>query len=125
MLTGMLVLDEIFTLVFCLFSFLLRWALYLFLLLEKFPGVMQAFEHLLQRELICFADNRGHTQSIEFRPAKLLITSHELHHGLKAYRSCPVSCYHISDLVLRHLVLKILKFDCNMLTTICKLHVNS
>lgn len=92
MLTGMLALDEIFTLIFFLLSFLLGWALYLFLLPEKFPGVMQAFEHLLQRELICFADNRGHNQSIEFRPAKLLITAHELHHGLKAYRSCPVSC---------------------------------
>ncbi|KAB1205626.1 Origin recognition complex subunit 4 [Morella rubra] len=52
----------------------------------------RAFEHLLQRELICFTDNRGHNQSVEFRPVKLLISSHELHQGLKSYRSCPVSC---------------------------------
>ncbi|XP_038892649.1 origin of replication complex subunit 4 isoform X1 [Benincasa hispida] len=51
---------------------------------------LRAFEHLLQRELICFTDNRGHNQSVEFRSVKLLITSHELHHGLKSYRSCPV-----------------------------------
>lgn len=86
---------------------------------------MQAFEHLLQRELICFTDNRGHNQSVEFRPVKLLITSHELHHGLKAYRSCPVSCYHKSDLMLRHLLLTNWKFDCNVLSTIYRLHVNS
>lgn len=51
---------------------------------------LRAFEHLLQRELICFPDNRGHNQSVEFRSVKLLISSHELHHGLKSYHSCPV-----------------------------------
>ncbi|CAN4121739.1 unnamed protein product [Withania somnifera] len=30
-----------------------------------------AFEHLLQRQLISFVDNRGHSQSVEFRPAML------------------------------------------------------
>lgn len=50
---------------------------------------LRAFEHLLQRQLISFSDNRGHNQSIEFRPVKLLISSHELHQGLKSYRSCP------------------------------------
>ncbi|PON38385.1 Origin recognition complex subunit [Trema orientale] len=50
---------------------------------------LRAFEHLLQRELISFNDNRGNNQSIEFRPVKLLVSSHELHQGLKSYRSCP------------------------------------
>ncbi|CAL5361781.1 unnamed protein product [Camellia sinensis] len=31
----------------------------------------EAFEHLLERELISFTDNRGHNQSVEFRPAIL------------------------------------------------------
>ncbi|EXB65588.1 Origin recognition complex subunit 4 [Morus notabilis] len=50
---------------------------------------LRAFEHLLQRELISFTDSRGNNQSIEFRPVKLLVSSHELHQGLKSYRSCP------------------------------------
>ncbi|KAF5188329.1 Origin recognition complex subunit [Thalictrum thalictroides] len=50
---------------------------------------LRAFEHLLQRELISFGDSRGQNQSIEFRPVKLLISSHELLQGLKLYRSCP------------------------------------
>lgn len=52
---------------------------------------MQAFEHLIHRELICYTDNRGQSLSAEFRPAKLLISPPELHQGLKAYPSCPVS----------------------------------
>lgn len=52
---------------------------------------MQAFEHLINRELIRFTDNRGHSSSVEFRPVELLISSAELHQGLRAYRSCPVS----------------------------------
>ncbi|KAJ0094981.1 hypothetical protein Patl1_15205 [Pistacia atlantica] len=50
---------------------------------------LRAFEHLLQRELICFTDNRGYSHLVEFRPVKLLISYVELHHGLKSYRSCP------------------------------------
>ncbi|CAM8902056.1 unnamed protein product [Rhodiola kirilowii] len=50
---------------------------------------LRAFEHLLQRQLVCFTDSRGHSQSVEFRPVKLLVSFHELHSGLKAYRSCP------------------------------------
>lgn len=53
---------------------------------------LQAFEHLLQRELISLVDSRGHTQSLEFHPVKLLISSHELHLNLKSNRCCPVSC---------------------------------
>lgn len=51
---------------------------------------LRAFEHLLDRELIAFADNRGLGQSIEFRTVKLLITYHELYQGLKSHKSCPV-----------------------------------
>ncbi|KAE8684765.1 Origin of replication complex subunit 4 [Hibiscus syriacus] len=50
---------------------------------------LRAFEHLLQRQLINFIDNRGHNQSVEFRPVKLLISSAELHQGLKSYHQCP------------------------------------
>ncbi|KAL3510667.1 hypothetical protein ACH5RR_030068 [Cinchona calisaya] len=57
----------------------------------------RAFEHLLQRELISFLDNRGHGQSIEFRPVKLLISWHELHQGLKSYRSCPAILYKLVE----------------------------
>ncbi|XP_022746324.1 origin of replication complex subunit 4 isoform X2 [Durio zibethinus] len=51
---------------------------------------LRAFEHLLQHQLISFADNRGHNQSVEFRPVKLLISLAELHQGLKSYRLCPM-----------------------------------
>ncbi|KAK2966526.1 hypothetical protein RJ640_019055, partial [Escallonia rubra] len=50
---------------------------------------LRAFEHLLQREVIAFLDNRGHSQSVEFRPVKLLLSPQELYQGLKSYRSCP------------------------------------
>ncbi|KAF4350975.1 hypothetical protein F8388_021682 [Cannabis sativa] len=50
---------------------------------------LRAFEHLLRRELISFADNRGNNQSIEFRPVKLLVSSHELHQALTSTRSSP------------------------------------
>ncbi|XP_019164836.1 PREDICTED: origin of replication complex subunit 4 [Ipomoea nil] len=51
---------------------------------------LRAFEHLLQRELISFVENRGHNQSIEFRPVQLLISLHELQQGLKSWGCCPV-----------------------------------
>jgi len=56
-----------------------------------FTFCVQAFEHLIHRELICFTDNRGQSLSVEFRPVKLLISSAELHQGLRANTSCPVS----------------------------------
>ncbi|KAK4260754.1 hypothetical protein QN277_003832 [Acacia crassicarpa] len=58
---------------------------------------LKAFEHLINRELICFTDNRGHSSSVEFRPAKLLISSSELHQGLKAYHSCPAILHKLMD----------------------------
>ncbi|XP_076900864.1 origin of replication complex subunit 4-like [Bidens hawaiensis] len=51
---------------------------------------LRAFEHLLDRQLVEFAD-RGHNQCIEYRSVKLLISHSELHQGLKSNRSCPVS----------------------------------
>ncbi|WMV28306.1 hypothetical protein MTR67_021691 [Solanum verrucosum] len=61
---------------------------------------LRAFEHLLQRQLISLVDNRGHSQSVEFRPVRLLISSHELHQGLKAYRSCPAILHKLLDLAV-------------------------
>ncbi|CAK7326671.1 unnamed protein product [Dovyalis caffra] len=58
---------------------------------------LRAFEHLLQRELICFTENRGHGQSIEFRPVKLVISYAELQEGLKSYRSCPAILLKLID----------------------------
>ncbi|XP_047314974.1 origin of replication complex subunit 4 [Impatiens glandulifera] len=58
---------------------------------------LRAFEHLLECELIAFADNRITNMSIEFRPVKLLIFSHELYDGLKSYRSCPVILQKLLD----------------------------
>ncbi|KAK1438521.1 hypothetical protein QVD17_04330 [Tagetes erecta] len=49
---------------------------------------LRAFEHLLDRQLIQFAD-RGHNQFIEFRPVKLLMSHFQLHQALKSNRSCP------------------------------------
>ncbi|KAL6186524.1 hypothetical protein ACLB2K_042644 [Fragaria x ananassa] len=54
---------------------------------------LRAFEHLLQRGLIEFMDNRGQNQSVEYRPVKLLISFQQLLEGLKSYRSCPLSRY--------------------------------
>ncbi|KAK6921667.1 Orc1-like, AAA ATPase domain [Dillenia turbinata] len=50
---------------------------------------LRAFEHLQERELICFTDNRSYNQSAEFRPVKILISYHELSQGLKSHHSCP------------------------------------
>ncbi|OIT27064.1 PREDICTED: origin of replication complex subunit 4-like [Nicotiana attenuata] len=58
---------------------------------------LRAFEHLLQRQLISLVDNRGHGQSVEFRPVRLLISSYELHQGLKSYRSCPAILHKLID----------------------------
>lgn len=50
---------------------------------------LRAFDHVLQRGLVCFADGRGRIQSTEFRPVKLLISFAEISQGLKAHHSCP------------------------------------
>ncbi|KAJ7943073.1 Origin of replication complex subunit 4 [Quillaja saponaria] len=58
---------------------------------------LRAFEHLLQRELICFTDSRGHSYSVEYRQVKLLISAAELQQGLKAHHSCPVTLHKRMD----------------------------
>ncbi|KAI3453082.1 hypothetical protein Pfo_009745 [Paulownia fortunei] len=58
---------------------------------------LRAFEHLLERSLISFEDNRGHGQSAEFRPVKLLISWHELHQGLKSHCCCPAILHKLMD----------------------------
>ncbi|XP_057960517.1 origin of replication complex subunit 4 isoform X5 [Malania oleifera] len=58
---------------------------------------LRAFEHLLQRELICYVGNVGRNQSIEFCPVKLLISANELHHGLKSNRCCPAILQKLVD----------------------------
>ncbi|KAA3454187.1 origin of replication complex subunit 4 [Gossypium australe] len=58
---------------------------------------LRAFEHLLQCQLINFIDNKGHNQSVEFRPVKLLISSAELHQGLKSYQQCPAILLKLMD----------------------------
>ncbi|CAA0839835.1 origin recognition complex subunit 4 [Striga hermonthica] len=58
---------------------------------------LRAFEHLLVRALVAFEDNRGHGQSSEFRPVKLLISWHELHQGLKINPCCPAVLLKLMD----------------------------
>ncbi|KAL3824115.1 hypothetical protein ACJIZ3_020144 [Penstemon smallii] len=58
---------------------------------------LRAFEHLIECALISFEDNKGHGQSVEFRPVKLLITWHELYQGLKSYNFCPSILHRLMD----------------------------
>ncbi|KAJ6891042.1 origin recognition complex subunit 4 family protein [Populus alba x Populus x berolinensis] len=62
---------------------------------ESFPTsdyyAQNAFQHHLQSEIICSTNNRGHSQSIEFRQVRLLVSYAELQKGLKSYHSCPRS----------------------------------
>ncbi|KAJ4961122.1 hypothetical protein NE237_021032 [Protea cynaroides] len=58
---------------------------------------LRAFEHLIQHELISYMDNRGQNQSVEFRPVKLLLSSHELYQGLKSNGSCPAILQKLID----------------------------
>ncbi|KAL6845422.1 hypothetical protein ACP4OV_024917 [Aristida adscensionis] len=57
----------------------------------------RAFEHLLDRELISFADNRGRNQALEYRPVKLLISSRELAQSLKLNTTCPAVLQKLLD----------------------------
>ncbi|KAK8949436.1 hypothetical protein KSP39_PZI005495 [Platanthera zijinensis] len=49
----------------------------------------RAFEHLIERELISFANNRLRNLSVEYRPVRLLLSSQELYQSLKSNASCP------------------------------------
>uniref|UniRef100_A0A0D3AV27 Origin recognition complex subunit 4 C-terminal domain-containing protein n=1 Tax=Brassica oleracea var. oleracea TaxID=109376 RepID=A0A0D3AV27_BRAOL len=50
---------------------------------------LRAFEHLREREVICYAENRGQSQTGEYRPMKLLILASELHQGMRSHACCP------------------------------------
>ncbi|KAH0855382.1 hypothetical protein HID58_008065 [Brassica napus] len=50
---------------------------------------LRAFEHLREREVICYAENRGQSQTGEYRPMKLLISAPELHQGMRSHACCP------------------------------------
>ncbi|CAN7002688.1 unnamed protein product [Brassica oleracea var. botrytis] len=54
---------------------------------------LRAFEHLREREVICYAENRGQSQTGEYRPMKLLILASELHQGMRSHACCPVSLH--------------------------------
>ncbi|KAM0933342.1 putative origin recognition complex subunit 4 [Dioscorea sansibarensis] len=57
----------------------------------------QAYEHLLEQELICYVDGKGHHLSNECRPVKLLISFSELCQGLKSNTSCPAILQKLLD----------------------------
>ncbi|EES01276.1 hypothetical protein BDA96_03G281400 [Sorghum bicolor] len=57
----------------------------------------RAFEHLLDRELISFGDNRGRNQALEYRPVKLLVSSRELAQSLKLNTTCPAVLQKLFD----------------------------
>ncbi|KAJ0971595.1 hypothetical protein J5N97_019554 [Dioscorea zingiberensis] len=58
---------------------------------------LRAYEHLLERELICFVDGKGRHLSTECRPVKLLISFSELCQGLKSNSSCPAILQKLLD----------------------------
>ncbi|KAM0915835.1 hypothetical protein ACQ4PT_010585 [Festuca glaucescens] len=57
----------------------------------------RAFEHLLDRELITFADSKGRNVALEYRPVKLLISSRELAESLDLNTTCPVVLQKLLD----------------------------
>jgi len=52
---------------------------------------LRAFEHLLEKELVVFADGRGQGEALEFRPVQLLLDNNELQEGLNNNPVCPVT----------------------------------
>ncbi|CAH8388140.1 unnamed protein product [Eruca vesicaria subsp. sativa] len=59
---------------------------------HNFIGVMKrftAFEHLREREVICYTESRGQYQTGEYRPMKVLISAFELHQGMRSHACCP------------------------------------
>ncbi|XP_047060319.1 origin of replication complex subunit 4 [Lolium rigidum] len=57
----------------------------------------RAFEHLLDRELITFADSKGRNVALEYRPVKLLISSRELAQSLELNTTCPAVLQKLLD----------------------------
>ncbi|RID76017.1 hypothetical protein BRARA_B03017 [Brassica rapa] len=58
---------------------------------------LRAFEHLREREVICYAENRGQSQTGEYRPMKLLISASELHQGMRSHACCPAILLKLLD----------------------------
>ncbi|CAH2045956.1 unnamed protein product [Thlaspi arvense] len=58
---------------------------------------LRAFEHLKEREVICYAENRGQSQTGEYRPMKLLISASELHQGMRSHACCPAILVKLLD----------------------------
>ncbi|KAL0761174.1 hypothetical protein Bca101_077324 [Brassica carinata] len=58
---------------------------------------LRAFEHLREREVICYAENRGQSQAGEYRPMKLLISASELHQGMRSHACCPAILLKLLD----------------------------
>ncbi|KAL0737367.1 hypothetical protein Bca4012_013577 [Brassica carinata] len=58
---------------------------------------LRAFEHLREREVICYAENRGQSQAVEYRPMKLLISASELHQGMRSHACCPAILLKLLD----------------------------
>jgi hypothetical protein len=51
----------------------------------------QAFQHLLGRELVTFADRRPRGDPVEFRPVKLLVSASEIEQALSKHPARSVS----------------------------------
>ncbi|ESQ39950.1 hypothetical protein EUTSA_v10000894mg [Eutrema salsugineum] len=58
---------------------------------------LRAFEHLKERAVICYAENRGQFQTGEYRPMKLLISASELHQGMRSHACCPAMLLKLLD----------------------------
>ncbi|CAG7873010.1 unnamed protein product [Brassica rapa] len=58
---------------------------------------LRAFEHLREREVICYAENRGQSQAGEYRSMKLLISASELHQGMRSHACCPAILLKLLD----------------------------
>lgn len=63
----------------------------------------QAFEHLLEKELVVFADGRGQGEALEFRPVQLLLDNNELQEGLNNNPVCPVLTFpFLTDMLIEY-----------------------
>ncbi|KAL0692824.1 hypothetical protein Bca4012_060004 [Brassica carinata] len=58
---------------------------------------LRAFEHLREREVICYAEIRGQSQTGEYRPMELLISASELHQGMRSHACCPAILLKLLD----------------------------
>ena len=61
------------------------------LLTDRGAATWQAFQHLVGRELVAFADRRPRGDPVEFRPVKLLVTAAEIECALAQHPARSVS----------------------------------